>query len=296
MKSLARRWDLFWYEPQNSTPLGASRICFALMALVTAAGFFLDADFWFGPNAVLNSQTFSEMSQQISQASGFTIFAWLPLTDFSVYAVLVLWAIASVTLAMGVRPRISAALILIAMVSLRSLNPWVFFHTDVLLCAIIALMIFYPKQNNDGKTVPILRRLLQIQLTVIYFSSALYKLTNQYWRDGSLLYYLYHSKNLLRVPFLFDHFWSIRAMTWGTIALELVIGWLVWHPKLRRTCIVIGLLFHTMLHIFVGRSFFQWAMIGLYLTFIEPSEYEAIKSWLQAWRPTRLHALKNSKV
>jgi hypothetical protein len=91
-------------------------------------------------------------------------------------------------------------------------------------------------------------RLLQFQLSAIYFGTGLFKLLNPAWHTPEMLRYAITSS--WSTPLAFDLMrpgwpdWVFSAMAWGVIAFELLAGFTLYFKKTRTPTMVLGTLFH----------------------------------------------------
>ena len=63
----------------------------------------------------------------------------------------------------------------------------------------------------------------------------------------------------------------MNGATWGTLAVELAIGLLVWNRNLRPWVLAAGVVMHTMIMATIAVGFFSLAMFAMYLAFV-PSQ------------------------
>jgi hypothetical protein len=140
--------------------------------------------------------------------------------------------------------------------------------------------------GEPAPAAPWAQRLIQIQLAVAYLATVRWKLAGHTWVDGTAVYYATRLHEFARfpVPYVFDHLWTIKLMTWGTLAVELALGTLVWFRRLRYPVLLAGLLLHLGLEYSMNIQLFQWVMISAYVLFIEPRDLRRAMAWLSAHR------------
>jgi hypothetical protein len=68
----------------------------------------------------------------------------------------------------------------------------------------------------------------------------------------------------------------VNLATWGTLALELALGVLVWNRRLRPWVLAAGVIMHMMIMITIAMAFFSLAMFVLYLAWISPDTVERL--------------------
>ena len=76
--------------------------------------------------------------------------------------------------------------------------------------------------------------------------------------------------------YLFDTPWTVRAMTWSVLYVELVIPFLIWIPKARRFSLLVLLAFHLSnewaMHLFL----FHWIMLCGWMSFLTTQDLDAL--------------------
>ncbi len=117
---------------------------------------------------------------------------------------------------------------------------------------------------------------------MIYLSAFWAKVGGAPWRDGTAVSYALRMKNLARFP-LPEAFTTSELvsnlMTFGTMAVELSLGLLVWNRKLRPWVLLAGVGLHLGIDYAFRVGFFSYAIFILYLAFIPP---ETMDRWLLA--------------
>ncbi len=180
------------------------------------------------------------------------------------------WAIATIALLVGYRPRLAALFCWALAVSFANSNLALHNGGDQLKLIVLFMLIFLP---SDGcwavRRNPLARiakgpvliypwplRLLMIQLALMYFMNGYYKALGPAWRDGSVMYYVannpswaHFSPDYLPLP---DK--GLQLLAWITLVWELLFPLLVWMPITRKATLWIGVLFHvgTLVHLEVG--------------------------------------------
>ncbi len=124
------------------------------------------------------------------------------------------------------------------------------------------------------------RRLLQIQVSLVYLSSACGKLLDSDWRGGQVLHLRFESV----APFWASHgvplpAWVARALSSAVlgsfaaklaISTELFIALGLWFPRTRRAALWVGVLFHFWIEVSARVELFSWIMGASYLAFVTP--------------------------
>jgi len=122
-------------------------------------------------------------------------------------------------------------------------------------------------------------RLMQLQLSLIYLAAAQAKLNGNAWTQGTAASYALRLPDMVLLPT--PHWFTtsallMNAVTWGTLAVELSIGILVWNSRLRPWVLAAGVVMHTMMMITIAVGFFSLAVFVLYLAFVPPEIVERL--------------------
>ncbi|UZT99070.1 HTTM domain-containing protein [Chryseobacterium fluminis] len=126
---------------------------------------------------------------------------------------------------------------------------------------------------------------IKFQTSVLYFNAAVGKFPVDEWWDGTAMYYwVNHSSfgapNYLKsiiLP-LIENKYSVFALTWGTIILELFLSISVFLKKeLRIFACFIGIFFHFLIFIILGLGSFFFAMSGTLILYLIPFNFNLIE-------------------
>jgi hypothetical protein len=208
--------------------------------------------------------------------------------------------LAAVSLLAGFFTRTSAWIGFLTLASLHDYNPLILNSGDTVL----RLMLFYLGFSQAGKShsidrylelrkgaaprvprleMPWAQRLIQLQISFLYFSTSYFKLDGKAWAYGEATYYTSRLWDFERfhVPYVFDHFWSIRFSTWSSLFLEFALGTLIWFKPLRIPLILAGIALHLGIEFTMNIPLFEWIMMALLFGMLEPRQGYAVAAWLQ---------------
>jgi hypothetical protein len=142
-------------------------------------------------------------------------------------------------------------------------------------------------------------RLVAAQVSVVYLASALGKLFDPAWRDGTVLllrfgvgraYLASHAPafdlELLSAP------WFAQVASFGAISSELFLALGLWFSRTRPLALWLGVVFHLGIELVAHVELFSYTMLAGYLAFVRPELRERSLFW-DATRPLgrRLAAL-----
>jgi hypothetical protein len=183
-------------------------------------------------------------------------------------------------------------------VSMMGRNPLLYSLADQLQMALCTLLMVMPSgrglsldaKRRGTKPVPVwCRRIVQLQLAVMYVATGLLK-TGTTWRvDGTALYYAlsnpYNRHFAISQVLAAVQPWVLRPMTFATLAWEIAFGpfvalhWLRgalgrprWLPDLRLLFLGFGIAVHIGIQLMMYVAFFSPLAIASYLAFLRPDE------------------------
>ena len=119
-------------------------------------------------------------------------------------------------------------------------------------------------------------RLMQLSILIIYFFSAISKLTDISWQDGTALYYISLSERWFRFPsidFLHNQILSI-FLTYGGLLIEILFPFLIWFNKTRKIILTGATALHTSIIFLMSRDLvpFNILMLISLILFIKPKD------------------------
>ncbi len=142
-------------------------------------------------------------------------------------------------------------------------------------------------ESMVGVIAPLtMQRLMQVQVSIVYFYAALHKMTPQFLgghfladqmagsiftgRVGAVLAALVSPASLesLRATVGRPGFWVVPAC--ATVFLELSLSFALWIPRVRVAAMLFGVPFHLAIAYLMDINTFSAAMISSYLLFLDP--------------------------
>lgn len=284
--AVAREWNAFFHRPEPVNGLAVFRILFGLIVLLNWILFAPDLLVWLGARGVLTPETARRLT-----GGRLNLFAILPATDGWVLAVFAVAVVAALGLTLGYRTRWCAALTFLTIVSIHHRNPLVLHSGDTLMRLIAFLLIFSPAgdalsldrrlgRGVDRADGPVLRppwaqRLIQLQVAILYFATAWWKIGSDAWRDGIAVYYVLRLVDFQRFPLPLEWLWIqspavTRLLTWTTLAVEFAMALLVWVPRLRYPVLAAAVCLHLGLEYTLNIPVFQLLMLACLVLFVPP--------------------------
>jgi hypothetical protein len=284
VEALTNWWRTFWFSAEPAYTLGLVRMAFGALTVYVTLDLLPGVPTLFSANGPVPSQSIANE------------FSWINTFQFGIFqiwtsdtAVLIAWILlllSAVSLTLGWHSRVSALLVWILFLSFLRRNPMILYAGDqvmtntALILAIsgcgAALSLDQRRRNGrfwsaeERVRWPI--RLMQVQLSLIYFFSAQTKLIGEAWNDGSAVSFpwrVYRDWAIFPVPqWLAENPFLVNVATWGTMAIELSLAILVWNRHYRYWVLAAGVIMHTLIWLNMSVQFFGLAMFVLYLAWV----------------------------
>lgn len=286
--TIKNNWNTFWFKETSPAPLCLFRILFGILLLIAGALLIPDAITWFGDKGLMSWTT----ALAYTGGDRLNLMHLFGPSDTVIYSLLGIYMLASLSLCLGFKPRICAAIVFIILTTLHHRNPAVMNSGDTLTRIFAFLLVFAPsgamyavgshnKQDNAGGPPQIqvwAQRLMQVQFTLVYIQTVLGKLEGDTWRNGTAVYFASRLEELYRlpVPILFDNIFTLKLLTWGALLIEASLASLMWSkPPLRYYVLGAGVVLHLGIEWSMNIPVFEWLMIFSYVLFVEPDHVEA---------------------
>jgi hypothetical protein len=286
-----RAWESFWFGRISARPLGAFRIAFGLICLLNLALLAADPDEWLTDIGYLQGQEARELAGGLR----LSVLQWVQ-SPAAVRLFLAGTAAVAVLLTLGWRTRVMAALLYLGNLSIHHRNLLACSGADALLvCASFYLMLSpcgaaysldarrRTRRRGDGPAEPLIvpwaQRLLQLQVALLYFMTALLKAGGTTWTDGTALHYVLGNTEYARWTFGLTRYpLLINVLTLGALFVEFALAFLLWFRSTRPYAIAAGVLLHGGIMLTVNIPIFGELLIASYLTFLTAPELDAILS------------------
>lgn len=313
MKQLRNEWNDFFFRPISPVPLGLFRIVFGFWTFVYGFLLFPERDTWFSSHGVLSA------AEATAYNGGTSVFG-LPVHQFGLLMVpgadhwltpfFFLYLLAAISLTVGFWSRTSAVLVYLGIAALHARAAPIHHSGDTVMIVMAAYLILSPCgaacsvdrlirifHGREDDTPPLVvawaQRLMQIQITVLYFCAAMSKATGSAWQDGTAVYFPMHLPESVRFPvasWTISNIYAVNALTWGTVGIEMALGTVVWVPRLRLYVLAGGVALHLGIEYAMNIPLFSALMITSYLTFLNAADIRNFLAW--AKRPLGLTPLR----
>lgn len=284
-------FDRWVREPVDPRPMAWFRCWIGLLSLVNLWLLWPDMPMWLADEGVLPPGVHRAMIADVR----ISVFMLTGYGDAAIGLIRGLALVGGVGLVLGICPRTAAFCGWLAAVSYAYRNMNIVHSGDSLIRIGMFFLIFarsggamsapsFVRQAlrrdapSEGDAVsPTFvpawpRRILQVQLCIVYLVAGIWKVRGPTWRNGSAVGLVLQLGEFQRfpIPDVFMTPLMSQAMTFGTLALELGFPVLVWVPRLRLPVLAAGLAFHAGLDWAMNVQLFQWLITSYYLLWLEP--------------------------
>jgi antimicrobial peptide system SdpB family protein len=301
-----RAWNRFWFGPISARPLGAFRIVFGLLALANLALLAFDIDYWFSNIGLL----LGEEARAVAGPLRPSPLQWVQ-DPTSIRVFFGATSLVCLLFTIGWQTRVMGVLFYLMMLSIHHRDTMTNSGADTLLLLIAFYLMLSPcgaAYSLDARRearrrgtlaepliVPWAPRLLQIQLSLIYFTTAILKCNGANWLNGTAMHYVLNNTEIDRFNFsaLTHYPLLINLMTYGAVIMEFFLVFGLWFRPTRRVAIFTGLALHTGILMIINIPIFGELMVACYLPFLSIGEFDTMlgsldpRTWLGC-RPQRV--------
>jgi vitamin K-dependent gamma-carboxylase-like protein len=289
---LVLAWNHFWFQPVESSTVALFRVAFGLLALGYTLSLAPVLFAFYSDDGILPAQP------TYSGTLAWGLLGFFP-SDAAVVLFYFLLLVGTIALLAGFRARLAALVVFVCIISFGRRDPWVLNSGDLLVQVLAFYMLFMPSGTalsvdrwlNEPRRFwefparaiwPL--RLVQVQVSILYLAAVWAKVRGVTWNDGTAVSYAFRIDDIARFPvpgFVTDSLVLANLLTYGTLAVELSIGILVWNRVLRPWVLLLGIGLHLGIDYAVRVGFFSYAVLVAYIVFIPP---EAARSFILATR------------
>lgn len=277
MKALAGHWNRFWFAPTATSTLAVVRVAYGSLLLAWSLSLAFDLAAFFSGRGLL--------PESPRAGWNWSLLALFP-SDGAVTALYAVLVASAVCVAIGFRTRLATVVALVAMLSFQRRTPFLFNGGDMLLRIIGLYLVLAPagaalsvdrwRRHRHRfwefpSRAPWALRLIQLQLSVVYLFTVWEKLRGKTWNDGTAVSYALRVDELVRFPvpsWLSESLLAANVLTFGTLAVEVALAFLVWNRRARPWVLAAGVLLHASIEVTMGLGFFSATLLVAYLAFV----------------------------
>ncbi|MBN9501791.1 MAG: hypothetical protein BGO01_06290 [Armatimonadetes bacterium 55-13] len=296
--------DRYWFGKGSPTAMGVIRILVGGLAFANFLMLLTDFDAWFTergyvPQALavrkmpLMPSTISVFGHDFSVLNPVPRISLLDgVTDTRITALVFgITILAAFFTMLGLWTRISTILLAIGIVSIHHRNGFIIHGGDGVLRVMSIYLAMAPcglacsldrviglwKGKIKGPPLNVSlwpQRLMAYNVALVYFTTFWHKMGGSLWRNGTATWYpaRLHEFDRFPVPPFLNDVPMIYLTTYGTLAVELALGTLVFYRPLRKWVLLCGLLMHGFIEYSMNIPLFSFLMCSTYIAFYEGEE------------------------
>lgn len=251
------------------------RIGFALILLPYVCVIGLNLHDFYGADGLVSYSA----SQDIMDPDSFSALGFLAPNSFALSVCYALFCVNVLLLLFGVFSRTQAALVFFWLVAFQHRNILLNDGEDILARWIAFALIIMPSGAyfsvdawrrrlkgvlpQEGSLLGL--RILQIEMTLIYSSTALLKLDGAEWINGTAVIYAVQLTDVFgRFPlpeFFLTSPKLLMMVTWTVLVVECLIPLCLWFRETRAWAMLLGIVLHLSLDYAMNLFLFQWLML-----------------------------------
>ncbi len=302
VRTVIGAWNKFFFEPQSPIPIALFRILYGIVVIANLLLMRPDWLAWYGVHSWVTLPTV----HQLEPGMRLNLFSLIPQSDRWIEALFWVFLISAVLLTIGFLTRTSSLAVFLCLASIQQRNLFILHHGDTFLRVTGFFLIFAPAsaalsvdrrvrvwRGKEGSQIlprsPWAQRMIQFELTLLYFVAFWWKSLGPTWVNGTALYYVSHLHEIHRfpIPAWFQNPLPMKLGTWLTLALEFSLGVLIWFRELRYPLLLLGVFFHLFLEYWLNVPMFQWDVLTAYVLFIDAADLIRFWNWMRG-RPYRM--------
>jgi hypothetical protein len=288
---MLRPWNRFWFAPISARPLGAFRVVFGFLAICNLLFMTVDFDYWLTSRGLLQGQE----ALQVAGPHRPSLLTWFP-DPLLTRVVFGLTLGLAAALMVGWHTKLTSILFYLGMLSIHHRNLLTASGADTLVVCIAFYLMLSPcgaaysldarraaKKRGYTEAEPLIipwaQRLIQLQVACVYLVTGVLKANGASWMDGTAMHYVLTNREIGRLDFSFLAAYPmvINALTYGGLAIELSLAFLLWVKAARPWVIAAGLTLHLGIMFIINIPIFGELTTAGYLVFLTPPEWD----WLR---------------
>lgn len=292
MDTRAQAWgrlESFWLGP-----LSVAR--FALVRTVLGITVFLWA-LTLAPDllAIFGDGGFAE-GHVLNRSKVLVIFRFVD-GDAVVVAGFVLLVLGAAALILGRFTRFALPIVALLLITYTTVGAGFFIGTENVMRVLAVELAFFaaltpsayldsPSSRRVGPgTLPAWGvRLIQVQMTILYATTAIAKWQGEAWREGVAVLDALTPVHTLRFPApaaLVESDLVVSLLTWGVLGFETMLPFLLWHPRTRRPAVIAAFVAHVGFGLFIEIGLFPLAMAVGLVAFVSNADAERLLARLR---------------
>ncbi|HIA51977.1 MAG TPA: DUF393 domain-containing protein [Candidatus Melainabacteria bacterium] len=301
-RDLLRAIDRFLFAPYSPYPLSIFRILLGLLMLDTVLLHLLDDFFlYYGPHAMLPAESLAKHWWRFEPVLDMLVL--LPSTGEATVGFFIVFCVVAFFVTVGLFTPYAVPIAFLMLLSIHRQCPFNINGGDAMMLLSLFLLSFGRSGDalsfdnlikslrqdwrHTGFSPPLAPawplRMLQLQLSLAYLDTFLWKFTGTKWLDGSAVYWATRMHEFIRFPLpsFLDNPVCLRILSWSTLVIEFSLATLIWFKETRYAVIAAGFLLHLGIDSFINLPVFEWVFISMLVLFIYPEDLSKCATWIR---------------
>lgn len=272
----------FFFKEDNTKGsfIAFFRIGTSMFILIHLLSIILDFTKLFGKQGIIpyDIREFLQSKQMISFSKMISFFESYHISErTAIICLLAIFIIFLLALLFGVFTRLSAIITLFLYKSIYA-GTFIYGIDSFVVTSLFYLVIFpsgyyhsvdnliFKDRSRKGLHTTLFKRLLQINVCLVYFFAGISKSTGSTWWNGEAIWksiHLWSANTIFNIDysFLAENSFLLIAMGWGVLALETLYPIFIWIPKTRKVWLYSTLAMHIGIGLLLDLYFFASFMM-----------------------------------
>ena len=302
LAAVGAAWSSFWFESSSTVPLEIVRIgvgAAVLFHFATGTPFLFEL--WSDAGWVPPAAAVQYLNEPWTQSLLFYVTAPWQLIAFHG-----IFLFGCAALVLGWRTSLFKWIVLAGQISYDYRNLTIVYGADSIISCLLFILCLAPigraisldrlravraakRVALDARPPPLATpwtgaciRLMQIQMAVLFFYSAMEKMKWDEWWTGDaiwLAFTTYEFYNPLLLKILARQYWLVNVATYATILIELSYPFLVWQRRSRPYVLAAAVFLHVMFMVLLRLVYFSFVMIFGHMSFLRPEWLHRLAVW-----------------
>jgi hypothetical protein len=306
LRAWLKQIDQYWFGRGSPVTLGVIRILIGGIVLVNFLMIAIDFNAWFTETGYVPHALAVRKMPDLSGTSNvfgypFSLPFEVPRISLVHYfggtstpwmaIVYVMTLLAALTTMLGLWTRVSTVLLALGVVSIQIRNGFILHGGDSVLRIMVLYLAIAPSGLAcsldrliglwKGKISPAMpqvsmwpQKLIAFNVALVYFTTFWHKMRGDHWRGGTAAWYPARLNEFDRfwVPPFIDDMPFVYVATYGTLAVELALGTLVFYKPLRKWVLLAGLGMHAFIEYSMNIPLFAFGICACYTAFYSGEE------------------------
>ena len=295
LAQLTNGLNKFFFKPQPVQNVAIMRIVFGVLLLANWVMLWSHLEDFWGVSGLVSQQT----ADIYTSVYTLNFFTYLPIDARVPTLLAVVNLLAAVGVLLGFLTRTSLAFAFLTLLSFHQRNIFILNSADLIFRNMLFFMIFTPSglaysldrfiavrrgrvQGPPAEKAPWALRLIQIQFSMVYIATVMFKMKGEPWADGTAIYIATRLDEFAKspMPFLLNNLIVIKFLTWSTLVVEMSLGTLVWIKEFRYWVLLAGVGLHLGIEMTMNIPLFEYIMIAGMISMVDSRDILRLQRWL----------------